>query len=157
MHKFHTLQCKNNKLLLSNHHLLWCNIYTLWGSSSSVLAHGYVALTNDMLKAYKVAQVWIFLSGWLQEAYFLKTKSNNNNLCILRTKWDAIHFFLECPLYQHDRTSLFNYFNNIVPISIEYILFGCNEISEEFNTLLFKSVQKLVDFVCLFLIMLFIE
>jgi hypothetical protein len=36
---------------------------------------------------------------------------------------DAIHFFLECPLYQHDRTSLFNYFNNIVPISIEYIVF----------------------------------
>jgi hypothetical protein len=28
MHTFHTLQCKNNKLLLSNHHLLWCNIYT---------------------------------------------------------------------------------------------------------------------------------
>jgi hypothetical protein len=51
-----------------------------------LLAHGYVALTNDMLKAYKVAQVWIFLSGWLQGAYFLKTKSNNNNLCILRTK-----------------------------------------------------------------------
>jgi hypothetical protein len=51
-----------------------------------LLAHGYVALTNDMLKAYKVAQVWICLSGWLQEAYFLKTKSNNNNLCILRTK-----------------------------------------------------------------------
>ena len=36
MHTFHTLQCKNKKLLLSNHHLLWCNIYTLWGSSSSV-------------------------------------------------------------------------------------------------------------------------
>ena len=51
-----------------------------------LLAHGYVALTNDMLKTYKVAQVWIYLSGWLQEAYFLKTKSNNNNLCILRTK-----------------------------------------------------------------------
>jgi hypothetical protein len=28
MHKFYTLQCKNNKLLLSNHHLLWRNIYT---------------------------------------------------------------------------------------------------------------------------------
>ena len=40
---------------------------------------------NDMLKAYKVAHVWIYLSGWLQEAYFLKTTSNNN-LCILRTK-----------------------------------------------------------------------
>jgi hypothetical protein len=47
-----------------------------------LLAHGYVALTNDMLKAYKVAQVWTFLSVWLQEAYVLKTKSNNNNLCI---------------------------------------------------------------------------
>jgi hypothetical protein len=31
---------------------------------------------------------------------------------------DAIHFFLECPLYQHDRTSLCNYFNNIVPANI---------------------------------------
>jgi hypothetical protein len=52
-------------------------------------------------------------------------------------------------LYQHDRTSLFNYFNNIVPISIEYILFGCNEISEELNTLMLKSVQfdKLVDLI----------
>ena len=36
MHNFHILQCKNNKLLLLNHHLLWHNIYTLWGSSSSV-------------------------------------------------------------------------------------------------------------------------
>jgi hypothetical protein len=32
--KFHTLQCRNNKLL--SNHRLWCNIYTLWGSSSSV-------------------------------------------------------------------------------------------------------------------------
>ena len=63
---------------------------------------------------------------------------------------DAIHFFLECPLYQDDRTSLFNYFNNIVPISIEYILFGCNEISEELNTLLFKSVQKFIRHTCRF-------
>jgi hypothetical protein len=63
---------------------------------------------------------------------------------------DAIHFFLECPLYQHDRTSLFNYFNNIVPIFIEYILFGCNEISEELNTLLFKSVQKFIRQTCRF-------
>ena len=53
---------------------------------------------------------------------------------------DAIHFFLECPLYQHDRTSLFNYFNNIVPISIEYIL----------NTLLFKSVHKFIRQTCRF-------
>jgi hypothetical protein len=80
MHKCHTLQCKNNKLLLSNHHLLWRNIYTLWRSSSSVcdgehkditqflLAHGDVALTNDMLKDYKVGKAYeYFSSGWLQE------------------------------------------------------------------------------------------
>jgi len=50
-----------------------------------LLAHGDVALTNDMLKDYKAGKVYEYiLSGWLQEAYFLKTKSNNNNnLCIL--------------------------------------------------------------------------
>jgi hypothetical protein len=63
---------------------------------------------------------------------------------------DANHFNLESPLYQHDKTSLFNYFNNIVPISIEYILFGCNEISEELNTLLFKLVQKSIGQTCRF-------
>jgi hypothetical protein len=45
------------------------------------------ALTNDMLKDYKVGKAYeYFSSGWLQEGYFLKAKSNNNNLCILRTK-----------------------------------------------------------------------
>jgi hypothetical protein len=50
-----------------------------------LLAHGDVALTNDMLKDYKVGKVYeYFLSGCLQEAYFLKTKANNNrNLCNL--------------------------------------------------------------------------
>ena len=28
-----------------------------------LLAHSYVALENDMLKSYKVAQVWIYFSG----------------------------------------------------------------------------------------------
>ena len=53
-----------------------------------LLAHGDVALTNVMLKDYKVGKAYeYFSSGWLQEGYFLKTKSNNNNnLCILRTK-----------------------------------------------------------------------
>jgi hypothetical protein len=91
MHKFHTLQCKNNKLLLSNHHLLWRNIYPpnfLIDITQFLLAHGDVALTNDMLKDYKVGKAYeYFSSGWLQEGYFLKAKSNNNNLCILRTKY----------------------------------------------------------------------
>ena len=63
---------------------------------------------------------------------------------------DAFHFFLECPRYQHDRTSLFNCFNNIVPISKEYILFGCSEISEELNTLMFKSMHKFILQTCRF-------
>ena len=50
-----------------------------------LLAHGYIALTNDMLKAYKVAQVWIFLSGWLQEAYFL-TKVEQQQLVYFKNK-----------------------------------------------------------------------
>ena len=63
---------------------------------------------------------------------------------------DTVYFFLECPLYQHDIIPLFNYFNNIVPISMEYILFECSEISEELNTLLFKSVQKCIRQTCRF-------
>ena len=39
-----------------------------------MLAHGDVALSNNMLKDYKVGKVYeYFLSGWLYEAYFLKT------------------------------------------------------------------------------------
>ena len=64
---------------------------------------------------------------------------------------DAIHLFLECSLYEHDKTSpLFNCFNNIVPICIECILFGCSEISEELNTLLFKLVHKFIRQTCRF-------
>jgi hypothetical protein len=63
---------------------------------------------------------------------------------------DTILFFLECPLYQHDIISLFNYFNNIVPISMEYILFGFSDISKELNTLLFKSVEKFIRQSCRF-------
>ena len=38
-----------------------------------LLAHGDVALTNDMLKDYKVGKAYeYFSSGWLQEEYFLK-------------------------------------------------------------------------------------
>jgi hypothetical protein len=40
--------------------------------------------------------------------------------------------------------------NQMTPISIEYILFGCNVISEELNTLLFKSVQKFIRQTCRF-------
>jgi hypothetical protein len=46
-----------------------------------LLAHGDVALTNDMLKDYEVGKVYeYFLSVWLQEAYFLKTVEQQQQL-----------------------------------------------------------------------------
>ena len=57
---------------------------------------------------------------------------------------DTIHFFLECPLYQHDKITLSTSFNNIVHISIEYITVGYNAISEKMNTLLFKSARGFI-------------
>jgi hypothetical protein len=64
MHKFHTLQCKNNKLLLSNHHLPWYAVWppnVLTDITQFLLAHGDVALTNDMLKDYKVGKACYYL------------------------------------------------------------------------------------------------
>jgi hypothetical protein len=60
------------------------------------------------------------LSGLNAGLYRVNLKNDPHCVCGHLFE-DAIHFFLECPLYQHDRNSLFNYFNNIVPISIEYI------------------------------------
>ena len=61
-------------------------------------------------------------SGLNSDLYRVNLKNDPRCVCDHLFE-DTIHFFLECPLYQHGRTSLFNYFNNIVPISIEYILF----------------------------------
>jgi hypothetical protein len=68
-----------------------------------LLAHGDVALTNDMLKDYKVGKAYeYFSSGWLQEGYFLKAKSNNNNnLCILRTKCSPSQRLDDDPSLKH--------------------------------------------------------
>ena len=75
---------------------------------------------------------------------YIRVNLKNDPRCVCGHLFDdAIHFFLECPPYQHDRTSLFNYFNNIVPISIEYILFGCNVITEELNTLIVQISAKI--------------
>jgi hypothetical protein len=52
-----------------------------------MLAHGYVALTNDMLKANKVAQVLIFLSGWVVAGgIFLKDEVEQQQLVYFKNK-----------------------------------------------------------------------
>ena len=82
----------------------------------------------------------VALSRYLYRAHNLKDDPH----CVCGHLFeDAIHFFLECPLYLHDTTCLFSCFNNIVPISIKYILRSLDVtkyISEELNALLFKSV-----------------
>jgi hypothetical protein len=78
MHKFHTRPCSARTISsfcqtiiffgaisihCGGHHPVSVMVNTLFLKYTScclkqfLLAHGYVALTNDMLKAYKVAQV----------------------------------------------------------------------------------------------------
>ena len=59
-------------------------------------------------------------SGLSSDLYRVNLKDDQHCVCGHIFE-DAFHFFLECPLYQHDKT-LCDCFNNIVPISIEYIL-----------------------------------
>jgi hypothetical protein len=56
--------------------------------ASLLVLQNIILWWHHMLKDYKVGKAYeYFSSGWLQEGYFLKAKSNNNNnLCILRTK-----------------------------------------------------------------------
>ena len=54
----------------------------------------------------------------------------------------------------HDLLLIMNMIEKIVKTlyhdHVQYILFGCNVISEELNTLLFKSVQKFIRQTCRF-------
>jgi hypothetical protein len=69
---------------------------------------------------------------------------------LLHSKYSKNKPEIKLSIYLNDdKTSLFNCFNKIVPLSIEYIFFGCNEISEELNTLLFKSVHKFIRQTCI--------
>ena len=63
MHKFHTLQCKNNNFLLSNDHLLWRNIYTLWGSSSRVCDGQHFVLALQGMKFMHVFFIFSIVSA----------------------------------------------------------------------------------------------
>ncbi len=57
---------------------------------------------------------------------------------------DAIHFFLECPLYLNSRVTLFRFIEPIVLPSIQNILFGNDSISDDQNAIIFKSVHTFI-------------
>jgi hypothetical protein len=56
---------------------------------------------------------------------------------------DAIHYFLECPLYQIQTANLFNDIENI-ELNIETILFGNEDLSLQINTNIFEKVRNCI-------------
>ena len=58
---------------------------------------------------------------------------------------DAIHYFLECPLYIGQRAYLLNAVQQYVVVDIETLLFGSDQLSEELNKSLFLHVQRYIQ------------
>ena len=56
---------------------------------------------------------------------------------------DAIHYFLECPLYLNFRVELMRN-TQFVTFSIENILFGNETLSDEQNKVLFRNVHSYI-------------
>lgn len=57
---------------------------------------------------------------------------------------DAIHYFMECPLYQNERTTLINSLN-IQDFNIETILFGNDDYSDQLNSNIFGKVRIFIN------------
>ena len=58
---------------------------------------------------------------------------------------DAIHYFIECPLYAESRNTLIGNIAHFTTFSIQNLLFGSDEISEDLNTRLFKHVHHFIQ------------
>jgi hypothetical protein len=57
---------------------------------------------------------------------------------------DAIHYLLECPLYTNARMQLFMNITPYTVISIETLLFGSDNLTNEHNLIVFRNVQKYI-------------
>jgi hypothetical protein len=57
---------------------------------------------------------------------------------------DAIHYLLECPLYTNARVQLFMSITPYTVISIENLLFGSDNLTDENNLIVFRNVQKYI-------------
>ena len=57
---------------------------------------------------------------------------------------DAIHYLLECPLYKNARMQLFMSITPYTVISIENLLFGSDNLTDENNLIVFRNVQKYI-------------
>jgi hypothetical protein len=57
---------------------------------------------------------------------------------------DAIHYLLECTLYTNARMQLFMNITPYTVISIETLLFGSDNLTDEDNLIVFRNVQKYI-------------
>ena len=57
---------------------------------------------------------------------------------------DAIHFLLECCLYDEARRNLKNRLHFLHELKIETLLFGDDSLSEQANVTIFKAVQLFI-------------
>ena len=57
---------------------------------------------------------------------------------------DAIHYLLECTLYTNARMQLFMNITPYTVISIETLLFGSDNLTDENNLIMFRNVQKYI-------------
>jgi hypothetical protein len=57
---------------------------------------------------------------------------------------DAIHYLLECPLYANARMQLFMNSTPHTVISIENLLFGSDNLTDENNLIVLRNVQKYI-------------
>jgi hypothetical protein len=58
---------------------------------------------------------------------------------------DAIRYLLECPIYTNARMQLFMSITRYTVISIENLLFGSDNLTDENNLILFRNVQKYIQ------------
>jgi len=72
-------------------------------------------------------------------AYLFRANIINDPGCPLE---DAIHYLLECPLYMNARMQLSMNITPYTVISIETLLFGSDNLTDENNLIVLRNVQK---------------
>ena len=69
-----------------------------------------------------------------------------SNCLYCDSEWeDPIHFFMHCAKYHSQREELFHYMNiNVIPVNINIILYGCEEIFHKENQAFFNKVHSFI-------------
>ena len=67
-------------------------------------------------------------------------------MCTLNQVESANHYFFDCPMFRVERCELFRKINSIINcnVSLDVILFGCDNLSDEKNTQILESVEKFI-------------